>query len=108
MDNDPNHTAKATKEFKANKRIIQQWPSQSPDLNQKEHAFHLLKIKLSPERPMNNQQLTTAADRKGLGKHYKGGKAKFGDILWFQTLGSLCLQRILDKALKITIVFMIM
>ena len=34
MDNDPKHTAKATKEFfKAKKWNVMQWPSQSPDLN---------------------------------------------------------------------------
>ena len=34
MDNDPEQTAKATKEFfKAKKWNVMQWPSQSPDLN---------------------------------------------------------------------------
>ncbi len=33
MDNDPKHTAKATKEFlKGKKWTVMQWPSQSPDL----------------------------------------------------------------------------
>ncbi len=40
---------------------IQQWPSQSPDLNPTEHAFHLLKTKLKAERPTNQQQLMSAA-----------------------------------------------
>ncbi|KAG2462898.1 TCB1 transposase, partial [Polypterus senegalus] len=62
MDNDPKHTAKATQEFiKAKKWKILEWPSQSPDLNPIEHAFHLLKTKLRTERPTNKQQLKAAA-----------------------------------------------
>ncbi len=33
----------------------------SPDLNQIEHAFYLLKTKLKAERPTNKQQLNSAA-----------------------------------------------
>ncbi len=40
---------------------ILQWPSQSPDLNPIEHAFHLLKTKLKAERHTNKQQLKSAA-----------------------------------------------
>ncbi len=62
MDDDPNHTAKATQEFlKVKKWNILQRPSQSPDLNLIEHAFHLLKTKLKTERPTNKQQLKSAA-----------------------------------------------
>ncbi|KAG2463243.1 TCB1 transposase, partial [Polypterus senegalus] len=62
MDNDPKHTAKATQEFiKAKKWKILEWPSQSPDPNPTEHAFHLLKTKLRTERPTNKQQLKAAA-----------------------------------------------
>uniref|UniRef100_A0A3B5Q0B9 Transposase n=2 Tax=Xiphophorus maculatus TaxID=8083 RepID=A0A3B5Q0B9_XIPMA len=62
MDNDPKHTAKATQEFmSAKKWNILQWPSQSPDLNPIEHAFHLLKSRLRTERPTNKQDLKAAA-----------------------------------------------
>ncbi len=57
MDDDPNHSAKATQEFlKVKQWNILQWPSHSPDLNPIEHAFHLLKTKLKAERPTNKQQ----------------------------------------------------
>ncbi len=56
MDNDTKHTAKATQEFLKVWNILQ-WPSQSPDLNPIEHAFHLLKTKLKAERHPNKQQL---------------------------------------------------
>ncbi len=55
VDKDPKPTAKATQEFlKVKKWIILQWPSQSPDFNPIEHAFHLLKTKLKAKRPTNN------------------------------------------------------
>uniref|UniRef100_A0A8C5LQH4 Tc1-like transposase DDE domain-containing protein n=1 Tax=Leptobrachium leishanense TaxID=445787 RepID=A0A8C5LQH4_9ANUR len=62
MDDDPKHTAKATKEFlKGQKWNVMQWPSQSPDLNPIEHAFHLLKTKLKGKCPKNKQELKTVA-----------------------------------------------
>ena len=62
MDNDPKHTAKATKEFfKAKKWNVMQWPSQLPDLNPIEHAFNLLKTKLKGKCPKNKQELKTVA-----------------------------------------------
>ncbi len=62
MDNDSKHTAKATKEFlKGKKWTVMQWPSQSPDLNPIEHAFHLLKTKLKGKCPKNKQELKTVA-----------------------------------------------
>ncbi len=53
---------KATKEFlKGKKWTVMQWPSQSPDLNPIEHAFHLLKTKLKGKCPKNKQELKTVA-----------------------------------------------
>ncbi len=62
MDNDPKHKAKAKGSFwRFKKWNILQWPSQSPDFNPIEHAFHFLKTKLKAERPTNKQQLKSAA-----------------------------------------------
>ena len=70
------HTAKATKEFfKAKKWNVMQWPSQSPDLNPIEHAFHLLKTKLKGKCPKNKQELRTPVE------------AASGDVYAFQTSG---------------------
>ena len=55
-------TLRATQAFlTAKKYNILQWPGQPPDLNQIEHAFHLLKTKLREERPKDEQQLKVAA-----------------------------------------------
>ncbi len=58
----PKTYSKSNPEFlKVKKFNILQWPSQSPDLNPSERAFHLLKTKLKAERPTNKQQLKSAA-----------------------------------------------
>ncbi len=58
----PKAYCKSTKEFlKGKKWTVMQWPSQSPDLNPIEHAFHLLKTKLKGKCPKNKQELKTVA-----------------------------------------------
>ena len=47
--------------FKAKKWNVIQWPSQSPDLNPIEHAFHFLKTKLKGKCTKNKQELKTVA-----------------------------------------------
>lgn len=62
QDNDPKHTARATKGFlMAKKWKILDWPSQSPDLNPIEHAFYMLKRRLKAISPRNKQELKMAA-----------------------------------------------
>ncbi len=55
-------------------------------------------------RQTHKQTTTEVSCSKGLAKHHKGGNC---DVHEFQTQGSHCLQRILNKALKINILFMI-
>ena len=84
QDNGPKHTAKTTKDFIREKNWkVLDWPSQPPDHNPIEHAFHLLKRRLEGNPPWNKQLKEAAV------KAWKSITKKNVTVWWCQWFAGL-------------------
>ncbi len=64
-DNDPKHTAKATKEWLKKEHFkVLEWPSQSLDLNLIEYLWRELKVRVAKCQPRNLNDLERICKEK--------------------------------------------
>ncbi len=100
MDNDPKHTAKATKEFFEGKEVDCYAMAKSIAWPESDWACISLAEDKTEGKMPQEQAGTEDGCSRGLAEHHQGWNPASGDVYAFQTSGCNWLQRICNQVLK--------
>ena len=105
-DSDPKHTAQAMKEWLKKKHIkVQEWPSQSPDLNPIKNLWRELKLPVAKRQPQNLKYLERIC--RGVDQNPSHDLCKHAEKLQQTADLCACQQRFIPQVLSPIVLWII-